>query len=48
MTAVKPADTRVSVVKSADTEIQLHPYTDIYGKHIQTAQNGKVGAGVLS
>ena len=39
-TAVKPADTRVSSVKSADTEILLHLYTDIYGKRIRTAQNG--------
>ena len=32
VTAVKPADTRISVVKSADTEIVMQSYTDIYGK----------------
>ena len=42
LTAVKPADTRVSVVKSAPTrKFYCTHYTDIYGKHIQTAQNGK-------
>ncbi|CAB1441346.1 unnamed protein product [Pleuronectes platessa] len=38
--------TRISVVKSADTETLLHSYTDTYGKRIQTAQKGD-GNGVL-
>lgn len=40
LTAVNLADIRISMFKSANADILVHLYTDIHGKHIQTAQIG--------